>query len=583
MARLTRVTDWLIAYKSKLANTVEVLLQDLLDDVARLESYGGKADGKTDNLQAFNLAVLSGKRVIKLQAGQYVFSDGITLPAGISLIGTVSPELGFGTHDDKQFLREGYINKLPGTSFIFKGVGTQFASMPNRVDRFSRSTYCMRVANTAEGSLSSRVSGLAIIQDMRVFTPEGVLTKPYEDMRASYQVGLYIDDAARNVFTDVTAFGYFDHAGVVVCSKQGNDDPDYNTFNECRFTGRKAAAIISDTSSPASFGLSGTKFNNCGLYSLDHHSRAIMTDSERRDYYSDAGDWSCHYVDGDVDASTAEINGHYLYGCELRTRANTAIELDHASNVHYINCVIEQSPYGIPNSNTPKFKGSANVKKGVSFVGCRINYESQIFNEGFAGIIPVGISIVGDPLQGRTGVSYCKPDKGWSVAILGASGGVGDAALQLTSDVSSQNKGWKIAMDVSQGNLLDFRWDGANVLGLTTNGVIAPTAGVRKEILETGGVLKIADQTITVSRSYHPVSPQEGNDGTITTINGGVEGMRLILRPTSSSHNITLKRTGGNIRLADGQDKTLQGSLSSIELMFRSNLWVQISPVLKSS
>lgn len=579
MAKLTRVTASLLKFKSKLANTIEYLLQDMMEDVARLEYYGGKADYNTDNLQAWELAMASGKKTIILQPGQYRFSNGITLPAGVSLIGTTCPELGFGTLDDKQFLRDGYINRLPGTCFIFSGTGTNVATMPNRGDYFTSSTYCMRVVNTGEGSLSSRISGLGIVQDMRVRKPDGTYTKPSEDGRANYQVGIYIDDAARNVFSEVCVFGYFDHAGVVIASKSGNDDPDYNTFNRCTMMGRKGIAVISDTSTPASFGLSGTRLNSCGLYTLDHHSRADMSNAELIAYYADASNWSPHYVDGDVSATTAEINGHYLYGCEIRTRCNTAIELDHASNIQYVNCIFEQSPYGITNSDTPAFKATNQVKKGVSFIGCRINYNTQIFNSNFAGVIPVGITIVGDPLFGRTGVSYNTPDGTWSVAILGSSGSVGDAAVQFTQDISSQNTGWRIGMDISSNNLLDFRWNGQVLQGVTTDGIRVPMFGERRLLHEVGPVLFVASDSITVTRSYHPISPESGNTDDLVTINGGVDGMRLIIRPTSSAHVITVKRTG-NIRLDGGTDKVLSGSLSTLELMYRGTLWVQTSPMV---
>lgn len=314
-----------------------------------------------------------------------------------------------------------------------------------------------------------------MVQDMICYDSIGNHTKPDEDQRADYECGVYYDDSARNLQEDVCVFGYFSKAGTIIQSKQGNDDPDYNTITGGSTMGRVGLAILGSNTGPASYGLSGTRVDKCGIYTLDHHSRASMSHEELVSYYSSANTWRCLYIDGDVNATSAEINGHYFYGCEFRTRANHALEFDHASNIQFYGGVVEQSPYGITNSDIPTFIGSENVKRGVSFYGMRMNYISQIFNDNFAGVIPVKIIVSGDPLNGRFGVVGKDPAGGYTVAILGSDGNIGDASIQFTKNAADGSTGWKVMMDASSDRLLVSK-DGETMTSLTKTGMYTVSA-----------------------------------------------------------------------------------------------------------
>ena len=463
---------WFIQYGS---GAIYRTFQDKMRDTVSITDFGLKGDYKTDNLTQWQALLASGKKTFFVPDGVYRFSDGIEIPGDFRFIGNGSPVLGFGTDDDKFFLAEGRKENMPGATFIFSGAGTKIATTDNRDDHFASVRYCVRVLSPEYGSSGSVLKGIAVVQDMICYDSIGNHTKPDEDQRADYECGVYYDDSARNLQEDVCVFGYFSKAGTIIQSKQGNDDPDYNTITGGSTMGRVGLAILGSNTGPASYGLSGTRVDKCGIYTLDHHSRASMSHEELVSYYSSANTWRCLYIDGDVNATSAEINGHYFYGCEFRTRANHALEFDHASNIQFYGGVVEQSPYGITNSDIPTFIGSENVKRGVGFYGVRMNYISQIFNDNFAGVIPVKIIVSGDPLNGRFGVVGKDPAGGYTVAILGSDGNIGDASIQFTKNAADGSTGWKVMMDASSDRLLVSK-DGETMTSLTETGMYTVSA-----------------------------------------------------------------------------------------------------------
>lgn len=563
-----------------LSGAIARALQDAsTETLPAIEDWGGKGDYVTDNLVPLAMAIASGAKGVKFGFGIYSFSNGFDKPQGFLMKGEVAPEFGFGTLDAKQFLREGYRHLMPGTVLAFKGRGTLVAQFPQRSDEFSTVRYCIRSVNTGHGSLGASIRDLAIIQDMICIDANGKATKPGFENKADYEVGHLFDDSAQEISSGVVVFGYFSKAGTAIISSTGNDDPDYNKFVGGSTMGKHGLAILGSSTS-ASYGLSGTAGYNFKMYTLDHHSRGSMTTEERIEYYATADTWSCLYVDGDVDASSAEINGHYFYDCVMRTRANHPLRLGKASNVQFYGGVCELSPYGIPNSDTPTFIASTDVKRGVGFYGMRNNFLSTIFNPEFVGKIPVPVIVSGDPLNGRLGV-FGKAPTGYSGTILGSDGNTGNCSVQLTRDANNGSSDWLMRMNVNLGDNLEFKHASKSspAFSLTPAGIRVPTAGERLVIKEPRPALSIKDGTITVTGSYHAVTPELGNADDLDTIHGGVEGMELVLRPTSSAHEITLRRAIGNIRLDSSINQMLRGSLSRITLQYTGGFWVQVAPV----
>jgi hypothetical protein len=101
-----------------------------------------------------------------------------------------------------------------------------------------------------------------------------------------------------------------------------------------------------------------------------------------------------------------------------------------------------------------------------------------------------------------------------------------------------------------------------------------------KVVLNRGSDLIIASGVITATHSYHRVDT-EGAAATddLVTINGGVEGMRLILKLVNSGRDITLKHGTGNILLNGLADKVLSQTHDMIELIYISQFgfWCQLS------
>lgn len=561
-----------------LAETVASWIFRFLPD---LETFGGKGDYTTLNDVALDKLLASGAKGMRLNQGIYRFSDTVNFPTGFTIMGVGSPTLGHGTFDDKQWLRTGYKDQMPGSSLILSGAPSTSYPCPQRVGEFATLSPCVRIYKGGEGSVGTHWSGFAIIQDMECRVPDGSrFTLPAEDNHAAgYNTGLMIDDVAQLKRTDVVIFGYFSSLGTAISSVSGNDDPDYNQIIGGSTMGRYGLGLLGSNNGPASHGLSGTHAFGHALYSLDHHSRGEMTPSELIAAYADADTWSCLYVDGDVDASSAEINGHEFHACSIRSNANHAIRHDHVSNLKFFGGVYEFRPYGIPNSDTPSFLATANAKRGIEYHSMRNNFGETIFNPNYIDVIPVKVIITGDPLNGRLGVFGRDPAGGYSGIVLGSDGNIGDCAVQWTKNYNDGGSGWRQFMDVSATDTMVTSYNGVVLNSTTSSGIRIPTAGERRDLHEVGAALAIATDAVTVTRSLHSLTPETGNTDDLVTINGGVEGMELILRPTSAAHVITVRRTG-NIRLDGSTDKVLSGSLSRMRLIFIGGLWSQLSPIV---
>lgn len=86
MARLTRVTDWLVRWKSDLIGAVERLLHDKLSDTINVKDFGAKGDGVTDDAPAINAALAGGGRVIVIPKGDYYIRSYLRLYSNTKVI-----------------------------------------------------------------------------------------------------------------------------------------------------------------------------------------------------------------------------------------------------------------------------------------------------------------------------------------------------------------------------------------------------------------------------------------------------------------------------------------------------------------
>jgi hypothetical protein len=530
-----------------------------LRDRLSAKDFGATGDGTTDDYAAINLATAAAAaagKTLYFPPGTYRCSNGLDLPKHIKLVGAGSPVLApfpLGT-DAKEFLRPGYKALLPGTTLLFTGTGAKTGTT-QRADRFSSFSYCVKVAKQYPAS----ISGIAIVQDVDVYDSGGSLTTIAADNRAAYDVGLWIEDSTEGIYSDVTVFGYFAKAGLVVSSKETTGyegDPDYNRFFACRFMGDIGVALVGSQSNDGfDSGLSGTQFYGCGLFDKTHHSRDNVTD-----------DWGdhCLFIDGYTDAVSADINGHYFHGGSIRGYCNNTISLGYASNVFFSGVVFETSTRGTVNSAATVFLATANTRD-VAFLMCRFAGGNGIYGANFSNVMPGRLYMVGG-LFDEIGVS----ETGRSIRLL--TSGTGDPRLQLTTDPTGSTTGWQMLMDTGASNLLDFRYGNTSRFALDNGG------GMLRAGYANGGTKTIAAGAITVAAySYYNVDTEAAAaTDDLDTISGGVyDGQMLMLRAANSARDVVLKDATGNLRLAG--DFTLTHAQDRILLTFDGSAWVELS------
>tara|TARA_X000001382_G_scaffold66846_1_gene46444 strand:+ start:279 stop:857 length:579 start_codon:yes stop_codon:yes gene_type:complete len=87
--------------------------------------------------------------------------------------------------------------------------------------------------------------------------------------------------------------------------------------------------------------------------------------------------------------------------------------------------------------------------------------------------------------------------------------------------------------------------------------------------------LLITDGIITVTDTFHSVRVQTGSSDDLETINGGVDGQILIIKPYDNN-DIVLKNDVDNILCNGGSDVTLNTSRDIAMLIYQSDTWIQL-------
>lgn len=98
-----------------------------------------------------------------------------------------------------------------------------------------------------------------------------------------------------------------------------------------------------------------------------------------------------------------------------------------------------------------------------------------------------------------------------------------------------------------------------------------------ERISVASSAVTIASGAITASRSYHVVDTESsGATDDLDTINGGGDGMRLVLRAANSSRTVVVKDGTGNIQCAG--DFSLDNVQDTIELIYDGTLtaWLEV-------
>jgi len=118
------------------------------------------------------------------------------------------------------------------------------------------------------------------------------------------------------------------------------------------------------------------------------------------------------------------------------------------------------------------------------------------------------------------------------------------------------------------------------VTGATTfSGNITTTSTTITTGLRTPrtGILTISSGVVTYAGNSFTLIATEASASTddLDTINGGVSGDRLVLTPASDSDTVVVKDGTGNLQIAG--DFSLDSSHDTIELIFSTNVWLELS------
>ena len=101
---------------------------------------------------------------------------------------------------------------------------------------------------------------------------------------------------------------------------------------------------------------------------------------------------------------------------------------------------------------------------------------------------------------------------------------------------------------------------------ITLNKLIIPQD--QDQIVISGGV-------ITVTNTFHSIRVETGSSDNLDTINGGVDGQILIIKPYDNN-NIVLKNNADNILCNGASDITLNTSQDIAMLIYQSDTWIQL-------
>ena len=524
----------------------------LAAETVSVRDFGALGDGFQDDTAAVRKALASSSSV-HFPAGVYRLSDGLELPPSVRLTGEGSPRLGTFPilDDDKRFLAHDQLRQLPGTTLLFTGKGKR-SLKTGRQQAFASVRYALKTSTR----FPYQISDLAIVLDVQVVNSKGRPTKPAEDRRADYDVGLLVDDSPGGSLRGVSIFGYWRRAGLLVMSRGEGSNPDYNTFWNCQFSGNYGVALLGlDAAGP---GLSGTQFYGCNLYSNDHHSRA-----------PDHSGSGALFIDGDTSAKHADINGHYFFGGAIRTYHNIAVRLDRASNVTFSGVIFEV-PAGKradPSTDrTGRVVGTAQTRD-VSFLGCRMHDIG--LRELSAAMIDGTVTIAGNSRQGLSVQS------GTRLVRLQAAAN-GDPMIQLADRAKSANDGWTIRLDVSDGEELSLRHGNRELGRLSTAGEwSSPAIATSRYRIAKRLTRDLRNGAITAGHSRLRIRSSQA-EPVLWQIEGGIEGEQVLLEMASGSPAFQVRsQTKGNLRLPT--PFTFDSPDDRLALMYTEDRWVEIS------
>lgn len=335
--------------------------------------FGVVGDYESDDTAAFqatlNFSAAFGCTIVgeTLNVGT---TGGLDFPEGVRIRGSGGANLNtWIMTKDKANIRPGFKSLVGGFNIWLKGASSKTYTT-DRVTNYQSFTYGLSYLFTS----APDIEGIGIIQDMDVYTAGGVLTTSANDNRASYDVGMVIRSYGA-VMRNCRLFGYWGtgKASLVIHSQTSlaNTDSDYFRAINCDFT---SVTLIGSESGTQ--GLTGTTWENCGMYNgADHHTPA-------------GGDYTktSIYIDGENGA--AGLRGHKWIGGNLRTRANNSVILGKCDGIDFGFSATETPPLaGVPGADA---QGVISVSASTGRVRTNIGSMSSVAGLGLDAIAATG-------------------------------------------------------------------------------------------------------------------------------------------------------------------------------------------------
>ncbi len=127
------------------------------------------------------------------------------------------------------------------------------------------------------------------------------------------------------------------------------------------------------------------------------------------------------------------------------------------------------------------------------------------------------------------------------------------------------------------GDDQDFRFEGANNANLLKGDAGTDSVSVDGFFGHAGrSELTIAAGVVTATRSFHNIDTQDDDPSDeLNTVNGGVEGDRLLLRAANNARTVVCKDGGGNLLMAG--DFSIDATHDLIEFIKIGSSWVELS------
>lgn len=147
------------------------------------------------------------------------------------------------------------------------------------------------------------------------------------------------------------------------------------------------------------------------------------------------------------------------------------------------------------------------------------------------------------------------------------------------------------ASDMLENGIYRFKRNSANTAWILINPennptLTATTLTATKLALPSSSTLTIASGVVTVTGSNHLIDTESSAaSDDLDTINGGSNGMRLILGNVADARNVVLKHNTGNIFNPIEKDITIDLTTDKINLVYSSTLskWIVVSLNYKSA